>query len=274
MQGAPRKRAAVLGSPIAHSLSPALHRAAYRELGLDWTYGAFDVTSDQLAGFITDCGADWAGLSLTMPLKEAVLPLLNEVSELAAFTRSANTVIFDQAHVTGENTDVDGILWALEQQEVFAAGSGTVIGAGATARSALAALGQLGVSEVAVIARRPEAISDMADVGRALDIHVVAAEFRNAAPALAADVVISTVPVGAADQLASSVPGTASALLDVVYSPWPTKLASAWQSAGGLVAPGLDMLIGQAAEQVRLMTGQEPPIEAMIAAARDAAALG
>ena len=109
-------KAAVLGSPIAHSLSPVLHRAGYQALGLDgWSYQAIECDEARLPALISGCGPDWAGLSLTMPLKRAVLPLLDEAEPLVAEVGAANTVIFDAGRRSGHNTDVPGMIAALAE---------------------------------------------------------------------------------------------------------------------------------------------------------------
>src|SRR3954452_17646987 len=106
-------RCAVLGSPIAHSLSPALHRAAYAELGLDWSYDAIEVDSAGLEAFVAGLGADWRGLSLTMPLKRTVMPLLDEAEAWAEASGAANTVVLDEGRLLGHNTDIPGAVAAL-----------------------------------------------------------------------------------------------------------------------------------------------------------------
>lgn len=267
-----RMRAAVLGSPISHSLSPVLHRAAYAELGLPWTYDAIEVTAAGLGEFLAALDESWAGLSLTMPLKEAVLGLLDSVTPIARQTRAANTVLFADGFRHGANTDVEGMVAALRQAAVAggrdagSAGSAAVIGAGATARSAIAALAELGVRDIAVTARRSDAARDLSTLEAAFGVRITAEPWQRAVECLVADIVISTVPAGAADHLAPAVPHLAGLLLDVVYSPWPTALATAWLDHEGLVASGFDLLLWQAAGQVRLMTGLEPPVAAMRAA--------
>ena len=262
-------RAAVLGSPISHSLSPTLHRAAYAALDLnDWSYEAVEVDQQALPGFIAGLDADWAGLSLTMPLKETVIPLLDDVSAVAMQTRSVNTITVSSDGLRGDNTDIDGIRFALERIGVWRATRATVVGAGATARSAIVALAGLGAHEIWVVARRSQAVDELRDLADERGITLTHVPFDESGAAMSADVVVSTVPAGAADPLASEVAAGAGALLDVVYHPWPTPLAATWQAAGGKVAPGLDMLVGQAAKQVTLMTGHPAPIDAMLAAVR------
>jgi len=260
-------RAAVLGSPVAHSLSPLLHRAAYRALGLDWTYDAVEVDEQGLEAFLASLDDSWAGLSLTMPLKKAVLPLLDEADPLVRTTGSANTVVLREGRRTGHNTDVHGIVAALREAGVHRVDRAAVIGAGATAASALAALHDLGAHDVRVLSRSEEraraALEPVAEtLGvrlRYADLHPLELEDRWP------QVVLSTTPAGATDELAASSDptGEVPALLDVVYAPWPTPLAAAYQRAGGVVVPGTAMLLHQACEQVRLMTGHEPPVEQM-----------
>ena len=259
------RRAAVLGSPISHSRSPVLHRAAYAALGLDWSYDAIDVTTSDLAGFLDTCRwPDWAGLSLTMPLKTDVLPLLDDVSETASLTRAANTIVFTEQGRAGHNTDVAGMKRALEEAHGggFVPQRGAIIGSGATARSALAALARMGAREIDVIARSPERARDLLPLGSDLGVVVSVSPWESPAP-IEADAVIATVPPRAADVLAARVPPAPGVLLDVAYGSGVTALTSAWTRAGGVSADGLDLLLWQAVDQVRLMTGQEPPVAVM-----------
>lgn len=274
------RQAAVLGSPIAHSLSPVLHLAAYRALGLNWRYRAIEVESDGLADFVAGCDDSWAGLSLTMPLKEAVLGLLDEADDLVRLTGAANTLVFRDGRRLGFNTDVYGICAALREGGIpDGAQRAAVIGAGATARSAVVALSQLGIEVIDIVARRPEAAARTLRLARELGVTTRVLPWESAAQALGAEVVVSTVPAGAADSLAVLVPdlvpvsvpvsvseplpGGPALLLDVVYSPWPTALARQWRAFGGKAVGGLSMLTWQAAEQVRLMTGRDAPVEQM-----------
>lgn len=266
------RRAAVLGSPIKHSLSPVLHRTAYRVLGLDWSYDAVEVDEAALADFIHGCGPQWAGLSLTMPLKTAVLPLLDEVSMTASITGAANTVVFDDGRRIGENTDVAGMVAALrEVAPVLSADRVTIIGGGATARSAVAAATRLGAREVDVVLRSMSRGVEIRDVAEALGITVRPRTWDEAPLVLDAPAVISTVPFGAADHLAMAIPSNPGALLDVAYGVTVPTLTQAWRTAGGATADGLDLLLWQAVDQVRLMTGSAAPVDAMREALRAAA---
>lgn len=264
-------RAAVLGSPIAHSLSPVLHRTAYAELGFDdWTYEAVECTEAGLAAFVGSRGPEWAGLSLTMPLKRTVLPLLDHVDPLAAITGGANTVVFRPDGRYGYNTDVQGIVDALTEAGAPAPASVTILGAGATACSALAALAELGATSADVVARDPARAAALLTAAGRLHLRVRLLPFAgftelSAEPGL----LISTVPAGAADGYAERIRVTGRApatVLDVVYAPWPTALARAAADADAVVVSGFAMLLHQAAAQVELMTGKPAPLEAMRAA--------
>lgn len=264
------RQAAVLGRPIAHSRSPVLHRAAYAALGLDWRYRAIEVDEAGLEAFLDGLDDSWAGLSLTMPLKVAVLGLLDESDDLVQATGAANTVVLDNGRRIGFNTDVAGMASALEEAGLRPAHAqrAGIVGAGATARSAAAALARLGIPEVDVSARRPEAAAAAAQCARDLGLQARVVDWAEVGQLLRLPVVISTLPGDAAaflaDQLAPGI--TPGYLLDVTYHPWPTHLARAWASAGGVVIGGLAMLLWQAAEQVRLMTGDPAPVEQMRAA--------
>ncbi|MFD3488413.1 shikimate dehydrogenase [Streptomyces sp. NPDC058665] len=254
------RRAAVLGSPIAHSLSPVLHRAAYAALGLThWSYNRFEINEARLPAFLTGLDPSWAGLSLTMPLKRAVIPLLDKVSETASSVEAVNTVVIDGAgRRTGENTDIPGILAALRERGVAAVESAAVLGAGATASSALAALSRICQGPVTAYVRSMERAAEMRGWGERLGVDVRTADWADAAKAFGAPLVIATTPAGATDTLADSVPGGPGTLFDVLYDPWPTALAAAWSARGGAVVGGLDLLVHQAVLQVELMTGRSP----------------
>src|SRR5215813_8538402 len=148
-------KAAVLGSPITHSLSPVLHRAAYQALGLTgWSYQAIECDAARLPGLLDGCGPGWAGLSLTMPLKRAVLPLLDRAEPLVTDVGAANTVVFGGGRRRGHNTDVPGMVAALAEAGLSGnPGEVLIAGAGATACSAVAAVRELGAREVTVAAR-------------------------------------------------------------------------------------------------------------------------
>ncbi|MFD4243125.1 shikimate dehydrogenase [Streptomyces sp. NPDC058525] len=270
-----RIRAAVLGSPIEHSLSPVLHRAAYQELGLaDWSYDRFDVDEAALPGFIAGLGPEWAGLSLTMPLKRAVIPLLDAVSDTAASVEAVNTVVFaEDGRRLGDNTDIPGIVAALHERGIEKVPSAAILGAGATASSALAALSRICTGEVTAYVRSRARADEMRQWGERLGVPVRTADWSEAARALAAPLVVATTPAGATDELAAAVPEAPGTLFDVLYDPWPTPLAAAWSQRGGTVIGGLDLLVHQAVLQVEQMTGRDRgPLAAIRAAGERALA--
>ncbi|WP_283132959.1 shikimate dehydrogenase [Rhizohabitans arisaemae] len=257
---------AVLGSPIAHSLSPALHRGAYAAMGLDdWRYAAIECDEAGLPALIDGLDDRWAGLSLTMPLKRAVLPLLDEVSPLAVAVGGANTVLLGGGVRRGDNTDVYGIVRALEEAGAGKPGSAIVLGGGATACSALAALQQLGLSEATLLVREVTRAGEA--LAAAERLGVAAAVQPLAQASFEADLVISTLPSGGADAYAERIAASAPTVFDVAYAPWPSPLAEAVRRAGGTVVGGFEMLLHQAARQVELITGRhDVPVEAMRAA--------
>lgn len=272
----------MLGHPVAHSLSPVLHRAAYAALGLEgWEYEAVDVTSEQLEGFVRELDGSWAGLSLTMPLKQTVLPLLDHVEPLAELVGAVNTVLVQPSArgslvLTGANTDVFGIVTALREaageQGLPASPRCVVLGSGATAASTLAALGELGCARAVVYARSLGRVGPLVRAAHkmGLDPELRTFDARTAGACLEADIVVATTPAHAADgvaeQIAEAGGPTSGILLDVIYEPRPTALMSEWRKAGGVAVGGERMLLHQAAEQVRLMTGRVAPLEAMDAA--------
>ncbi|MFF2570826.1 shikimate dehydrogenase [Streptomyces sp. NPDC058084] len=269
------RRAAVLGSPIAHSLSPVLHRAAYRELGLDdWSYGRFEVDEAALPGFVGELDTTWAGLSLTMPLKRAIIPLLDEITDTAASVEAVNTVVLtEDGRRIGDNTDIPGMIAALRERGVDKVDSAAVLGAGATASSALAALARICAGPVTAYVRSEARADEMRGWGERLGVEVRTAAWDAAAEAFAAPLVIATTPAGTTDALAAAVPEAPGTLFDVLYDPWPTRLAAAWSARGGKIVGGLDLLVHQAVLQVEQMTGRAPgPLAAMRAAGEQALA--
>jgi shikimate dehydrogenase len=255
------RRAAVLGSPVGHSLSPVLHDAAYRALGLTrWSYERVECAEEGLAPFLAGLGPEWAGLSLTMPLKRRALELADTASELAVAVGAANTMVFGPAGRHVDNTDVAGMVDALRAAGVSEVASAVVLGAGGTAQAAIAALARLGERKPTVVVRDPARARALLDSADRLGVEVTLRRWQGDGLLDGADVVVSTVPKGAADGLI--VPG-GGVLFDVVYHPWPTPLAARALAAGCRIVSGLDLLLHQAGHQVRLMTGQEPPLAAM-----------
>ncbi|KOG20344.1 MULTISPECIES: shikimate dehydrogenase [Streptomyces] len=269
------RRAAVLGSPIAHSLSPVLHRAAYAELGLDdWSYERFEVDEAALPGFVAELDRSWAGLSLTMPLKRAIIPLLDEVSDTAAAVEAVNTVVLrEDGRRVGDNTDIPGMIAALRERGVDKVESAAILGAGATASSALAALARICGGPVTAYVRSEARAAEMRGWGERLDVDVRIADWERAAEAFASPLVVATTPAGTTDALAAAVPDAVGTLFDVLYDPWPTALAAAWSDRGGKVVGGLDLLVHQAVLQVEQITGRTPaPLAVMRAAGEQALA--
>jgi shikimate dehydrogenase len=288
-EAAPR-RLAVLGSPIAHSKSPALHAAAYSALGLDWSYEAVDVEEDALPAFIDACArdAEWRGLSLTMPLKQAVIPLLNDVDRVASVTGAANTVLFDDSEaavaelaalaendaesgsgnehdgasvvIRGFNTDVAGIVRALAAAGLTSARYVLILGGGATAASAMVAAAELGAEKVVVAARSLERSVWLEPLAHSLGLMIQIRSLGQADRTLdVPDLVVSTLPSGAAtDVLFTDSTRRRATLLDVSYDPWPSAFARAWESVGGTVVSGLAMLTHQALLQVRVFVSGDP----------------
>jgi shikimate dehydrogenase len=267
-------QAAVLGRPIGHSLSPVLHRAAYAALGLrDWSYEAVELDEAGLPGWFAGLGPQWRGLSLTMPLKQAAIELMDDVTALVRTVGAVNTVTWDRdRRAIGDNTDVHGIVEALRAEGVKDVGTACVLGAGATACSAVAALAELGCRELLLQARSTARARPALEVAERVGVAASVVGLDRFRSALEAEVLISTLPSAPAADWAQALaalhqhlPGgrPAGVLLDVTYQPWPTRAAQVWTAAGGVAVGGFEMLLHQAAAQVALMTGREAPIDAM-----------
>lgn len=300
------RRAAVLGKPVAHSLSPVIHGAGYAAAGLaGWSYTAIECDEPDLAELVAGLGPQWAGLSLTMPLKRVALSVADTVDPLAAALGAANTLVRRPDGWYATNTDAPGMLDALRRAGVgasatagagtaagvgTAAGGGTaaagvgtaaagsirmaVLGGGGTARAALGAAAGLGAS-VTLYARRQAAIDELRPVAEAVGVALTGADWSRAGECVAADVIVSTVPKGAADHLVDAAWRAGTVCFDVIYDPWPTPLAAAAARAGAGVVSGLDLLLAQAIGQFELYTGLPAPVAAMrqaLAAASNAEA--
>ncbi|MEV6610469.1 shikimate dehydrogenase [Kutzneria sp. NPDC051319] len=269
------RQAAVLGSPIEHSLSPVLHGAAYRELGLaDWTFSRVLCTAEELPGFVDGLGPEWAGLAVTMPGKRAALSYAVERTRVAELVGAANTLVpRADGGWLADCTDVEGVVGAVRAGGgVAAGGRAVVLGAGGTATAALTALEALEIPSATLVVRDParagEAMACAERVG--LDVDVIrwdSADF--AAVCGGADLVVSTVPTGAVEPVAGDIV-RAGCVFDVIYHPWPTPLAAAASDRGTRLVTGLDMLLHQAFAQVRWFTGRDAPRAAMRAALRAA----
>lgn len=271
------RRLAVLGSPIGHSKSPALHRAAYAALGLDWSYDQLDVSEAGLSAFLDGLDEEWRGLSLTMPLKQSVIPLLTETDRVAEQTGVANTVLLDGDDISGFNTDVAGIVRALSAAGLEEARYVHVLGGGATAASALVAAAELGAERVDVHVRDLQKSVWLEPLAHRLGLRIRIRSFAQADRSLdVPQLVISTLPGGASTEaIYTDSTRRTAVLLDVAYDPWPSVLASAWQAVGGRVVSGLAMLAQQALLQVRIFVSgdvlqplpdEEGVLEAMLAA--------
>lgn len=268
------RRCAVLGSPVAHSLSPVLHRAAYAELGLPWSYDAVEVTETGLPGFLAGLDPSWRGLSLTMPLKRAVLPLLDEIGDGAAAAGAANTVVIeDDGRRVGHNTDVPGAVAALRERYAGPVARAVVLGGGATAASTLLALAELGCRSATLLVRAPGRAGETLEVvTRHGSPSVEVGLLSDVGSVGDVDVLVSTVPAAAQAGDVARLAGRAGVVFDVVYDPWPTPLARVAETAGVALVSGLDLLVHQAVLQVELMTGQPGPLAVMRSAGEAALA--
>lgn len=260
-------RAGVVGSPIEHSLSPLLHTAAYAALGLaDWTYSHHEVSAGQLAAHVAGLDDSWRGLSVTMPGKEEALALAVRVGDEARLVGAANTLTRAPGGWRADNTDVLGLQRALGEAGLVRPARVDLVGSGATARSALVALHRLGAGRVRCVVRsrlRPETAALASALGVGLEV-VRYAEWASS-PARV-DLLLSTVPQHAAPSVDAAAVAEGGVVFDVGYAPWPSPLASTAAAHGIRAIGGWTMLLHQAVEQVRLMTGLDAPVPAMRAA--------
>jgi shikimate dehydrogenase len=255
-------RAAVLGRPIAHSLSPLLHRAAYAALGLtDWTYDALDVGAEELPELIAGLGPEWRGFSVTMPCKQAAVEVADVVEPLPRMLRAANTLVRIDGGWRAENTDVMGIGMALQVAGVEDVPRAAILGAGGTAAAAAVALASLGAEHIEVVVREPARAVLLVQLLDRLDVATTVSRFGDST--IEAPLVVSTVPLGGQVGAAELPWRGEHTVLDVLYDPWPTPLARRVSEAGGSVVAGSEVLFWQATAQVELMTGQAAPLEAM-----------
>lgn len=259
----PTRHCAIIGHPVAHSLSPAMHRAAYRALGLDWDYQAIDCPAGGLDAFIAGLDASWRGLSVTMPHKQALLRhgLSDEVAELVG---GGNTLVLDHPRRVF-NTDVTGFVRALASHEITGVGRATIAGAGATAAAGLVGLSRLGLHELLILVREPARAADLERLAHQLGVRTSVG--RLGQDRAIGELVISALPGGVADAYLDELLAPGAAVVDVSYHPWPGLLASRAAAAGLPVVTGLDLLVGQAVDQVRHLTGQSVPAELLHAAA-------
>ncbi len=263
----------VLGSPIGHSRSPALHRAAIAALGIDAAYGATDVSASQLSQFIESLDGSWDGLSLTMPLKNAIRPLLATECPISVLTGAVNTVVRRQDGWEGFNTDVWGATTAIRQHRGTTFRRAILLGAGATASSLVVALHDLGVDELVIVARDPGRTLEVLDLAQRLGMGVTTASFGQSVDS--SDIVVSSLPADAVLTSDAIECLDAELLFDVVYEPWPSALAKEWTARGLESISGLHMLLWQAVRQARVFYGEsveEPlPDEELVVTAMRAA---
>ena len=264
------RRCAVLGKPVEHSLSPLIHTTAYEVLGIagDWHYGRHEVDEAGLAGFIASCGPEWVGLSCTAPLKSMLLGM-GEPSDRARLLDSGNTFLFDHGGTpTVENTDVSGLVGAFARAGVTSASKALLLGNGATARSALYALAEMGVRSVLVLARsRARADASLGSLAASLGVAYDVAPWGAVPDADAVDVLVSTVSTPLPEGVAEGLAAMTGACFDATYNHYPTTLDLAARAAGVVQLSGIDLLVGQALDQIRLMTGRECPAEPLLDAA-------
>ena len=259
-------KCAVLGDPVAHSLSPVLHRAGYAAAGLDWTYHAVQVHAGDLEAFLLSLDEGWRGLSLTMPLKREAMPLAAAVSERAALVGAANTLVRAGAEWHADNTDLPGAVAAVRERYDGPVASATVLGAGATAASTGLALCDLGARRVRLLARDPGRAAETVDAIRrhpsGADVEVLPLAEAD----VVGEVVVSTIPAEAQSSELVAATERAAVVFEVIYDPWPTPLAAAAAQRGQAVVGGLDLLVHQAALQFLAFTGLPAPLAAMRAA--------
>ncbi len=258
-------RAAVLGRPVSHSLSPLLHRAAYAALGLDdWTYDALDVGAEDLPELVAGLGDEWRGFSVTMPCKQAAVDVADVVEPLPRLLHAANTLVRTDAGWRAENTDVTGVGMALQLAGVERVSHAAILGAGGTASAAAVALSSLGAQHVDVVVRDPGRAADLMHIFKVLGVSTAVTTLADVD--LDAPLVVSTVPIDAQAAVLDLPWRAGHTVLDVLYAPWPTPLAQRVGDVSGTVVGGLEVLFWQATGQVELFTGQAAPIGAMRAA--------
>jgi len=256
-------RCAVLGDPIAHSLSPVLHDAGYAARGLDWTYEAHRVAEGGLPGFLATLDDSWRGLSLTMPLKREAAGLATVVSDRARLAGAANTLILRRPGMLADNTDIPGAVAAIRERYDGQVTAATILGGGATATSTALALCDLGATTVRLLVRSPERAAETVTAVRRHPSAPQVLVGQLATDPVEGEVVVSTIPAEAQTDDLVARATQAPVVFEVLYHPWPTPLAAA---ATGVLVGGLDLLVHQAAVQFEMFTGEEAPLPAMRAA--------
>lgn len=257
------KHAGVAGYPIDHSLSPIIHQAGYKALGIDWKYEKYSLKEEELFNFVSNRDKDLVGLSLTMPLKEKAIKVSDVVTDLAKKANSANTLIFKDEKVYSGNTDVYGIVQALKTNKKLDLSNPAIIGSGATARSAVLGLNNLGAKSVMVCSRNESTVIQVNDLAKSVGMTCQIISWNDLVKVMNASTLISTLPSQAMDKFAALGPENPGTLLDIAYDPWPSKVALEWIFRRGFVVSGLEMLLHQACMQFELMTGLKAPITQM-----------
>jgi shikimate dehydrogenase len=246
----------VVGSPVAHSQSPALHRAAYAAIGFDARYDRTEIGDGALAAFVRGAGAERRGLSVTMPLKREAWSIAATRDRAAELTGAVNTLYRSDDHedapFAGANTDVGGIVDAVRSGGAREPRHVLVLGGGATASSAVVAAADLGTRALTLAVRRPERATGAAQLARSIGLAVDVITL-DAVAGVDSDVVVSTLPGGTpVVTLPTAARDTGALLLDAAYAPWPSELVRHWLAGEAPVVHGLSMLVHQAARQVRL----------------------
>ena len=258
------RRCGVLGDPIAHSLSPALHRAGYAELGLDWSYDAHRVSVGGLETFLAGLDGTWRGLSLTMPLKREALGLVDRLTDRARLAGAVNTLLIGDGQRVGDNTDLPGAAAAIRERTTSSLTSAAILGGGATASSIGLALADLGVRSIEVLVRDEARAGETLAVLRSHPSHVEVRTGRLAGPdVVAVDIVVSTIPAAAQTTALVARCADVPVLFEALYDPWPTPLAASALASARTLVTGLDLLVHQAALQFELFTGQCAPLDVM-----------
>lgn len=269
----------VWGDPIAHSLSPSLHTAAYAHLGWNWTYGRRRVGEDRFAAELAGLDDRHRGLSCTMPLKAVAFAAAESRDARSELTGAVNTLLLTEGRRRGYNTDVGGMVRALTEHGITAVERVRILGAGATATSALVALAEMGAREVEILARRPTTAGSLVERGERLGLAVRTASLMASSPDVR-ELTVSTIPADAAiaSTTAVALADAGGALFDVGYGHGATTLTAAWRETGALVVSGEALLLHQALLQIRIFATadvSEPlPDEAAVLAVMRRALVG
>lgn len=268
------KLCCLIGHPVEHSVSPQMHNSAFRRLGLNYAYLAFDVVEDALEAAVKGLKAlRVAGFNVTIPHKIRVIELLDELDESAERTGAVNTVVNERGTLKGYNTDVHGIKRALEKFKLPGSGQVMVIGAGGAARASIKALLNLGFEKILIANRTLRRAQSLADWVRSMGFSADACSLEEGRRrAGGCELIVNATPIGmypnvdeaplSRDEIPSG-----SAVLDLVYNPPRTKLLREAEKAGARAISGVEVLVYQGAESFKLWTGRDAPIKIMREAA-------